>query len=222
MTSLLPRTRSLHLDAAFVLWTNTGPGDDRLFCRKGVSEGVFLLFGQVRRDQLKFHAFEFGDDFVLHSITGHQKQRGSAFGDLLASFLDEIIVDTIIRHLPTQCAHGRADREAKEGHEEDQAEEHTPKSAIQSAHGGQVYSLLGFRGFSALWPADGSGVLNFDKLVFLQHLYLLKHLSGPIRVVEFENGQSCHGYYISLKGCVVGKRRNSIIFQQARQASILP
>ena len=70
-----------------------------LFCAEGGPQFGFLVFGQIRRQNLKGLAFQRLDDLVHHRAARQQKEGRRAFGHLLTRLLDEVVVDAVIVEL---------------------------------------------------------------------------------------------------------------------------
>src|SRR5215217_7023599 len=102
-----------------------------LLLREGLTQFVLLLLGQVGRDDLEVILLELVDDLVRRRRpAGQGKQSRGPLCYLLSYLLDEVVADAYVGHRTRP--YGRADRSAKEGHEEDQPEQESPERSSQS------------------------------------------------------------------------------------------
>src|SRR5215211_1312498 len=111
---------STRLGAANLLTAPSDLAPYSLLRGEGLTQLLLLLLGQVGRDDL----------VRRRRPAGQSKQSRGSLCYLLANLLDEVVADAHVGHRTR--AHGRTDRRAKEGHEEDQSEQESPESATQS------------------------------------------------------------------------------------------
>src|SRR5215216_4714544 len=135
-TPSLHRLLSLNCGALFhpgAVNPLTAPRRSRplLLLGEGLTQLLLLLLGQVGGDDLEVILLELVDDLVRRRRpAGQGKQSRGPLRYLLANLLDEVVADAYVGHRTRP--YGRADRSAKEGHEEDQPEQETPERSSQS------------------------------------------------------------------------------------------
>src|SRR5215216_462976 len=137
-TPSLHRLLSLNCGALFhpgAVNPLTAPRRSRplLLLGEGLTQLLLLLLWQVGRDDLEVILLELVDDLVRRRRpAGQGKQSRGSLCYLLSYLLDEVVADAYVGHRPTERTHPRADRSAKEGHEEDQPEQESPERSSQS------------------------------------------------------------------------------------------
>src|SRR5215469_16645245 len=128
---------------------------------------VFLLFGQVGLHDLKLLAFDCLSHPAQHSPGFQQEQGRSAWGNLGAHLVDEVLIDAIVRKVPHQGTNRGTHRQAKERNKEQQAEEQPPECSTQCTSPGRdaLGELLGFGLLGASRPTDDGPIMNLDQLL---------------------------------------------------------
>src|SRR4029453_11025235 len=98
-----------------------------------LSKLCFLLGREIRRYQLGVQVLKFRKHFVNDCVCRHEKERRRPGCDLIARFLDKVIVDPVIRESSGYCTHGSSNSETEKREKEKQTKKKTPKRHSQGS-----------------------------------------------------------------------------------------
>ncbi len=114
---------------------------------------------------------------VARRLADEHQHRGAALGQLVAELPHEVVVDAVVAQRAGRSARRRTDRHAEERHQEDEADEATPR---------RPFFTVAYFIFEAVRPDDnGSGggsssaTIDIVVLVLLVYVFLKRKKSEP-------------------------------------------
>ena len=134
-----------------------------------------------------------GVEHLVGEVGVDQNEQGGRAGrQLFSKLLHEIVVDAHVAQRTGDGTGSCSDHEAEQRIHEDQADEHAPETAADSAAGGQVVHLVQLH-LAVLFFFNNHGVLKGNQIRLLHFQELKAHFLGlEFRIVCHSN-QFTHG-----------------------------
>src|SRR6266700_7580839 len=142
----------------------------RLIFTEGFFERGLLLFGQVGLDNLELNVLDSVSNFVEHGSASQKEQGRSAWCDLGAHRVDEVIIYAIMSKVSGECTHCSANCQAEERDKEQQTEQHAPECTTECTDPCHVAELFGLRFLGSCFPGDDGSIIHRNQLLLLEAL----------------------------------------------------
>ena len=136
---------------------------------EGLVKQIFLLFGQVGRNEFELHAFlDNGNHPVKYGSARQEEQGRGAFCNLVAHPPDEGFINTKVSKVADEGINGVVSRHTEKRGREQQAEEHSPECPGEGLITVQLVELFRPGVSCSQRPGDDSPVLNLDYVLLLE------------------------------------------------------